>query len=110
MTTGHVPFEQQAEEVLAAIEEAVEESGADIDFENNSGVLTLICEDTNTQVIVSRQVAKSEIWVAARSGGFHCAQKDSQWRCTTTDETLQQLLSRVCSEQSDGPVNLDFTL
>lgn len=103
-----INFEQQAEQILDAIEEAIEDSGADIDFENSSGVLTLTCEDTNTQVIVSRQVAKSEIWVAARSGGFHCQYDGENWVCSTTKETLQVLLSRVCTEQSDSAVSLDW--
>jgi iron-sulfur cluster assembly protein CyaY len=105
-----INFEQQVEQILDAIEEAIEDSGADIDFENSSGVLTLTCEDTNTQVIVSRQVAKSEIWVAARSGGFHCQYDGENWVCSTTKETLQALLSRVCTEQSDETVSLDWNV
>jgi CyaY protein len=109
-----ISFEQQVEETLTAIEEAIDtaidDSGANLDYENASGVLTITCEDTDTQVIVSRQVAKSEIWVAARSGGFHCQHKDGEWVCSTTGETLQQLLTRTCTEQSDDDVTLDWTI
>ena len=61
-----------------------------------------------SKVIVNRQAATGEIWVAARSGGFHCAHRDGSWVCNTTGETLPALLSRVCSEQEGRPLQLDF--
>lgn len=105
-----INFEQRVEATFSAIEEAIDDSGADIDCENSSGVLTLTCEDTKSQIIVSRQVAKNEIWVAARSGGYYCLWQDQQWRCTSTQETLQQLLSRVVTEQSAAAVDLHWSL
>ena len=76
-----------------------------IDYENCAGVITIDCEDTDTKVIISRQQATQQIWVAAKSGGFHCVYDEGkQWRCTKTQETLGDLLTRVCTEQSSQPV------
>jgi CyaY protein len=89
-----------------AIDELVEQQDVALDYENTGGVLTIFCEDTDTQVIVSRQQATHQIWVAAKSGGFHCMYDETQqWRCTTTQETLAELLSRACSEQSSKPIH-----
>lgn len=99
-------YSEIAEHTFNAIEEAIDDSGAELDYEASGGILTIDCEDTATQVIVSRQAAMQQIWVAAKSGGFHCDYADGVWRCRTTDEDLQTLLSRVCSEQSHQPVTL----
>jgi len=84
------------------IDNLIESEDAALDYENNSGVMTILCEDTDTQVIISRQQASHEVWVAAKSGGFHCRYKDDEWFCTKTNESLNQLLSRTCSEQSSS--------
>ncbi len=101
-------FDELAESLFAAIEDAVDAHDWPLDYENSGSVLTIDCEDSNTQVIVSRQVAKHQIWVAAKSGGFHLDRQGDDWVCSTTGETFVELLSRVCSEQSVKP--LQFTL
>jgi CyaY protein len=101
-------FGEIAEELMMTIEEAVEDTGVDIDIEANHGVLTLTMEANGSVVIVSRQSALLQIWVAAKSGGFHLDLVDDQWICSTTKETLQELLSRTCTEQSGEAVNIDF--
>lgn len=99
-------FLAEAEATLLALEDAIDDCEGALDFESSAGILTIDCEDTDTQVIVSRQLAMQQIWVAAKSGGFHCQWDDGQWRCTTTSESLYELLNRVLSEQSSGPITL----
>ncbi len=105
-------FTETVEQIFTAIEYAIDDSGAALDYEGSSGVLTIDCEDSDTQVIISRQVAMQQIWVAAKSGGFHCdyVQGADEWRCTTTSETLADLINRVLSEQSDQPLSLDWSI
>lgn len=102
-------FNQAADATLLAIEEAVEalQDEHDIDFEMSSGILTLTFE-SGSKVIINRQIATSEIWVAARSGGFHLGRKNDDWFCNTTSENLATLLSRVCSEQSGEMVKISL--
>ncbi len=101
-------FSQLAEVTFAAIEEAIDANDARLDYEITGSVMTVICEDTDTQVVVSRQAPLKQIWVAAKSGGFHCVLEGDDWVCTTTGETLQRLMSRVCSEQSNADVLLQW--
>lgn len=100
-------FNTAVDATLLAIEDAVEALDLDIDLETSGGILTLTFAN-GSKVIVNRQGATREIWVAARSGGFHCGLKGDAWVCNTTGETLPALLSRVCSEQVGQPVELSF--
>ena len=98
-------FNTAVDATLLAIEDAVEDLDIDIDLESAGGILTLTFEN-GSKVIINRQGPTKEIWVAARSGGFHCGHRDSEWVCNTTQETLPALLSRVCTEQAGTPVRI----
>lgn len=98
-------FNTLADATLLAIEDAVEALDLDIDLETSGGILTLTFAN-GSKVIINRQGATREIWVAARSGGFHCGHRDGGWVCNTTGETLPTLLSRVCSEQAGAAVTV----
>lgn len=100
-------FNRAVDATLLAIEDALDAQDADIDVETSAGILTLTFAN-GSKVIVNRQAATGEIWVAARSGGFHCHRDGSSWRCRSTGETLQDLLARVCSEQAGEAIHPDF--
>lgn len=80
-------FLEQSEAIFSAVEEWLEESGIDLDMEAGASMLTITCENNGSQIILSRQRAVSEIWVAAISGGFHFSQQSGAWICKT-GETL----------------------
>lgn len=91
-------FHRAVDAVLARVEAAVEaEEELDVDLE--SGILTVTCPDAS-RVIVNRQTPNREIWVAARSGGFHFAWREGQWRDTRSGEELFASLQRVIESQS----------
>ena len=92
-------FHARVDDVLAAIENALEAAGADIDSDINGGILTLEFFD-GSKVIINRQSPLREIWVAAKSGGFHFRFDGAAWRDTRSNETLDALLTRVIAEQS----------
>lgn len=105
-------FDQCCDELMLAIEEAIDLSGEDIDYETSAGVLTLTIEANGSKIIISRQPALLQIWVAAKSGGYYFNFNDSNgtesnWICTTSGETLSELLQRVCHEQEGGDVSFD---
>jgi len=99
-------FELIAEVTLAKIERALEASGTDADFElKEGGVLELEFHD-GSKMIVNRHGAAREIWVAARSGGFHFRWDGSHWRDTRDGSELFAALSRLVSAQSGHAVTL----
>lgn len=93
-------FNDQADKTLSHLEDTLENYDDDIDLENNNGILTLEFNN-GSKVIVNRQIATHEIWVAAKSGGYHCAYENNEWFCRTSGETLWKLIQRVCLEQGD---------
>lgn len=96
-------FHRAVDEVLRRVESAVEASDAlDVDLE--SGILTIECPD-GTKVIVNRQTPNREIWVAARSGGFHFAARDGAWRDTRSGAELFASLAAILSSQAGATVD-----
>ena len=92
-------FHQRVDGILRDIESALEAVDTDIDTETNGGILTL--EFANgSKVIINRQTPTRELWVAAKSGGFHFRFDGAVWRDTRTNESLETLLSWVITEQS----------
>ena len=91
-------FHASVDAVLARIERSVEESDA-LDSDLESGILTITCPD-DTRVIVNRQTPNREIWVAARSGGFHFTWKDGEWRDTRSGDELFASLTRILASQA----------
>ncbi|MDB2533527.1 iron donor protein CyaY [Porticoccaceae bacterium] len=107
-------FNQIVDELMFSIEESIDHSGADLDYENSAGMLTITCEANGSQIILSRQPAMGEIWLAARSGGFHFrlqaedGAEDLAWRNTVTAEPLSTMLAEACTVQSGEQVSFDF--
>ncbi|MDH5190966.1 MAG: iron donor protein CyaY [Gammaproteobacteria bacterium] len=101
-------FNRLVDEILIKIEDAVEDCSVDIDYETANGILTLEFEN-GTQVIINRQTPARQIWVAAKSGGYHLDMNEegSLWH-TGDKEELHDLLNRVCSEQAGVAVELAF--
>ena len=91
-------FHSAVDGVLARIESSLEdEDGLDVDLE--SAILTITGED-GSRIIINRQTPNREIWVAARSGGFHFSWREGEWRDTRSNEELFASLARIIASQS----------
>ena len=91
-------FHRAVDAILARIESSLEDAG-DLDVSLESGILTVECPDAS-RVIVNRQTPNREIWVAARSGGFHFRFDNGEWRDTRSGDELFASLARVIEGQS----------
>lgn len=103
-------FNGLADAMLARIEGMVEEllqaDEIGLDYElKPGGVIELEFED-GSKIIINRHTAAREIWVAARSGGYHFAPRDGTWVSGRDGGELLAVLSRCISEQSGRSVNL----
>jgi CyaY protein len=96
-------FHRAVDAVLARIEAAAEASEA-LDSDLESGILTLECPD-GSRIIVNRQTPNREIWVAARSGGFHFVQRDGRWVDTRSGEELFASLAKIVAMQAGEAVD-----
>lgn len=89
------------------VEAAINDDDAAIDYESGNDMLTLSFSNRSV-VIISRQTAIRQLWLAARSGGFHYDYDPGrqQWICSATGESLPDMLHTICRDQ--GGVTLSF--
>ena len=99
-------FAALAEQTLERIEASLEESGVDADVQLKPGGVIEIEYADGSKMIINRHMAAREIWVAARSGGYHFRWDGSAWRDTREGTELFAALSRLVSAQSGQNVRL----
>src|SRR5262252_1302377 len=99
-------FEALAAQALQRIERALDESGIDVDVELKEGGVLELEFGNGSKIIVNRHGAAREIWVAARSGGFHFRWDGSAWKDTRDGTELFAALSKLVSAQSGTGVIL----
>ena len=102
MTTDS-EFMAATDRVLAAIgvalDAALAEADIDVDWNLNEGILEIECED-GSKIIVNRHLPNREIWVAAKSGGFHFGVRDGGWRDTRSGTPLAVTLAALLKAQA----------
>lgn len=101
-------FVDLAEATIEAIQDTIEESSADIDYDEINGVLTLEFENSS-QIIISKQTPAKQLWMAAKAGGFHFDYEEAsqEWICDSGDkENMKSMLNRLASEQAGESVEL----
>lgn len=99
-------FNTLAEATLARIDAALEASVADVDCQLAAGGVLEIEFDDGSKIIVNRHGVAREIWVAARSGGFHFRWDGAVWRDTRDATELMEKLSMLASQQAGETVKL----
>lgn len=77
-----------------------------IEFERGAGGVLEIEFANGSRIVINRQAAAQEIWVAAKSGGFHFRYRDGAWRDTRSGEELFAALGRLASEQAGMRIEL----
>ena len=89
-------FINHSDAVFAHIEQALEDAGLDVDALRQGNVLELEFDNGDT-IIVNRHEAQHELWIAAKSGGYHFAWRDDAWRSTRDDSEFFAVLAAAIS-------------
>jgi CyaY protein len=96
-------FLDRAELLLKAIELACDrindDGEADIDNQRVGGMITLTFEN-KSQIIINLQKPLHEVWLAARSGGYHFKFDGAQWSDTKGQGEFFERLSKDASAQT----------
>jgi CyaY protein len=100
-------FNQAAGATLAHIEQVLED--ADLDFETPAEGIIEVEFDDGSKIIINRHGVAREIWVAARSGGFHFKHQDGDWVDTKDGEPLFTKLTALVALQGGGTVRFYLT-
>jgi CyaY protein len=104
-----------ADQTLAQLEQALDRllaaSNLDFDYEMKpGGIIEISCAD-DSKIIINRHAAAREIWVAARSGGFHFKPSNDvpvRWQGTRDGEDLAVVVSRCLATQTGEAIQLDL--
>ncbi|MDK4689550.1 iron donor protein CyaY [Kingella negevensis] len=68
----------------------------DFDCVPAGNVLTIEADD-GTQIIINRHTPNQELWIAAKSGGYHFALKGDKWLATRDEREFFDVLNEVLS-------------
>lgn len=104
-------YQQKIEQTLLVIEEAIEdmlqETDMDLDYESAGGILTIDL-GAGGKLILNQQEPLQQLWLAAKSGGYHLDWKDGEWYTDRENESLHDLFNRVFTEQTGVNGNFQF--
>jgi len=101
-------FMDQAEILLKAVEAGCDrindENLADIDNQRTGGMVTLVFSN-RSQIVINLQKPLHEIWLAAKSGGYHYKFDGSKWMDSKGQGEFFENLSRYASDQSGRSIS-----
>ena len=93
-------------QIEAALDRLNDEDVLDVECSRSGNVLEIEFIDNGTKIIVNSQAPMREMWVAARSGGFHYKRVGDEWVNTRDGSELFAALSTMASEQAGATVVL----
>ncbi|TEW53174.1 iron donor protein CyaY [Psychromonas sp. RZ22] len=96
-------FLELADMLYQKIEDNIEVSGADIDYDQNGSLLTLEF-DNRTKLIINRQQPLHQVWLATLENGHHYDYKDGLWIDDRSGDELLSFLSVAITKQSGEKV------
>ncbi len=100
-------FNELIEYTFDALEEALDQVDADIDYQVAGNVLSVEF-DNATKLVFSRQPPTRQLWLATRSGGFHFAYDEvvGDWRGTRDGQMFRPFV--VEQMQVQGGVTFEW--
>lgn len=100
-------FMDRAEILLKAVEASCDRindaTAADVDNQRTGGMVTLMFSN-RSQIVINLQKPLHEVWLAAKSGGYHYKFDGEQWMDTKGQGEFFSNLSRFASEQAGCPL------
>jgi CyaY protein len=92
--------------IEAAMDRLNDEDVVDVECKRSGNVLEIEFIDNGSKIIVNSQAPLQEMWVAARSGGYHYKRVGGEWRNTRDDSEFYASLSKFASEQGGAAVSI----
>lgn len=87
-------------QVQEIFEQAFENDEFDVDCKRSGNVLEIEFVGNGSKIIVNSQAPMQEMWVAARSGGFHYKYDGQHWRNTRDQSEFYATLQVLAKEQN----------
>lgn len=96
-------FQHLADQLYQKIEDCIEESGADVDYDQNGVLLTLEFEN-RSKLIINRQQPLHQIWLATQENGHHYNYDAGKWIDDRSGDDFLVFLSAAIFKQSQEEV------
>ena len=100
-------YHERTSAVLAGVEATVDQwlqdDVVDIDTHRTGGLLELSFPN-GSKIVLNTQPPVHELWMAARSGGFHFRSVRGRWSDTRDGREFFDALSACASEQAGRPL------
>ncbi|HEY0202404.1 MAG TPA: iron donor protein CyaY [Burkholderiaceae bacterium] len=105
-----IEFMDHAEALLLAVEQNCDRfndtTDVDIDNQRVGGMVTMTFP-AGSQIVINLQKPLHEVWLAAKSGGYHFRFVEGLWRDTRDASEFFAHLSREASAQSGQGLRFD---
>jgi CyaY protein len=101
-------FMDRAEALLQTVEVCCDKMNDmdDVDIDNQRvGSMVTLSFPNRSQIIINLQKPLHEVWIAARSGGYHFRWQDGVWEDTKGQGEFFATLSKDASAQAGLPLN-----
>ena len=94
-------FNDLIDQTFEVLELSLDQIDSDLDYVSSGGVLTVDFENDTTMVF-SRQPPTRQLWLAARSGGFHFAYDEDagDWRNTRDGQLFRPFVVAQMAQQA----------
>ena len=93
-------------EIEGAFERAFDNDEVDVECSRSGNVLEIEFVENGSKIIVNSQAPMQEMWIAAKSGGFHYKHDGTQWINTRDQSELFAALSIMASQQAGVALTL----
>lgn len=97
MSMNETEFVRLSEAIFDHIDDHVSDHYDAFDATKTGNVLTLEHED-GAQIIINRHSANQELWIAAKSGGYHFRYEQQQWLASRDGSEFFAVLSQVIGD------------
>ncbi|MDF0605996.1 iron donor protein CyaY [Neisseriaceae bacterium TC5R-5] len=95
-------FLDLSDAIFKRIESAIDDHAIDADGLISGNVMELEFADGG-KIIINRHTANQELWIAAKSGGYHFSHQAGQWIASRDGAEFFQTLSTAIETASGQP-------
>ena len=98
--------ESTLDQIESALDRLNDQDLLDVECKRSGNVLEIEFVDNGSKIIVNSQAPMQELWVAAKSGGFHYKRVGEAWINTRDGSELFAALAQLASAQGGVAVTL----
>jgi len=95
--------------IEATVDQWLQDDVVDIDTHRTGGLLELGFPN-GSKLVINTQPPLHELWLAARSGGYHYKYSQGRWLDTRDGREFFEALSACASEQAGKPLKFEPAL